>query len=194
MIVGGIFGGGFLPFGYLMCMIGHGWYSLRCCCSDNYGHTRARLIAETHHNNNTPANASDWVTWVREGIQGANLILPMTENGTQRIALDPCLVLATVSRQDFGLDGEKHVQEWIRKRTDIVVMNQAIMIGTVLCTLGAWGLSFLSGWSILPHDLWSPICILIVVIILNLIIWYVNIIFRIQTDIAIAGMLNLQQR
>jgi len=46
-IMAGIFAGGFIPIGYLMCMVGEGWYFFWCCLCNRCGrHARANLLYE----------------------------------------------------------------------------------------------------------------------------------------------------
>lgn len=207
-IVVGIFAGGFLPFGYLMFLVGQVWYFLRCCCSNRYGrHARARLIAEAVHANNVPVNISDWAKWAAEGIHGARngfirwvikkankIIEKLTGKLAQKeTVLAACSILASVSNcNKLDLKKDKYIQEWIRKRTDIVVMNQSIMAETILCTIGVWFLKFLPGWSI--QSLYWRWLLIPVLFLLLIIIVYVTAIFRIKIDIVIAGVFNLRRR
>ena len=203
-IVGGIFAGGFLPFGYLMCMVGNAYYFFRCCFSQRYGrHARARFIADANRNRNEPIDINRWDNWVIKGI-------PDTQNPIIRcllrcllrwrmhwkeIMLGPCSVLAAVSNGNkWDLEKDKYIQEWIRKRTDVVVMNQAIMAGTIVCTIGAFYLQMLPNWSMQPYEDQYWKWFLAAVVFLYLIIWYVTIIARIKIDIVIAGVFNLRRR
>ena len=196
-IVGGIFAGGFLPFGYLMCMVGQGWYFFWCCCSNRCGrHARAKLIADTYRQNKKPININKWAIWAGLGMQNAGQALInflINTSPDSETILAPCSILEAVSKGDkWDLAKDKYVQEWIRKRTDIVVMNQAIMAGTIVCTIGALCLHLLPDWSIQP--LRSRWLLMPVPFLLFIIIWYVTVIFRIKIDIAIAGVFNLRRR
>ncbi len=196
-VVGGIFAGGFLPFGYLMCMVGDAYYFARCCFSQRYGrHARARHIADANHSENKPVNISDWATWAKEGVQSAKIWIPSwLINSQKETVLSACSILEAVSRgNEWNLDKDKYVQEWIRKRTDVVVMNQAIMAGTIVCTIGAFYLQKLHSWSMQPYEDQYRTWFLAAVVSLYLIIWYVTIIARIKIDIVIAGVFNLRRR
>jgi len=192
-IVGGIFVGGFLPFGYLMFIVGQGWYFL-WCCSNKFGrHARARLIAETSNSKIDPVDISDWATWAEEGINNAKMLIPPLINSQRETVLSACSTLEAVSGEGkLDLGQEKFMQEWIRKRTDIVVINQAIMAGTIVCTFVVLCLGFLPDWSIQP--LYLIRLLIPVLFLLLIIIWYVSAIFRINIDIVIAGVFNLRQR
>jgi hypothetical protein len=194
-IVGGIFVGGFLPFGYLMFTVGQGWYFLWCCCSKKVGrHARARLIDKAEHGKSDPVDISEWATWAEEGIKKAKMrITSLLINSEKETVLSACSTLEAVSRGDkLNLEKEKFVQEWIRKRTDIVVINQAIMAGTIVCTIVAWCLALLPDWSMQP--LYLRWLLMPVLFLLLIIIWYVSVTFRINIDIVIAGMFNLRRR
>lgn len=211
-IAGGIFAGGFLPFGYLMCMVGQGCYFFCCSYSNRFGrHARAESIAKDNGvnagANNNPVDIEEWAAWAVNRIEKVkkpwlikqiNRINKIKKNlsykpDEKETVLSACSVLEAVSRYDnFDLDKEKFVQEWIRKRTDIVVMNQAIMSGTIVCTIGALCLASLPDWSIqLSPLIWLLIPVLF---FLFIIIWYVKIISQIDIDIAIAGVFNLRRR
>lgn len=198
-IMAGLFTGGFLPFGYLMCMIGDGWYFLWCWCSDKCGrHARARRIAEVngYFLCPLPFDIEEWAVWAKERIQDAKVWIPSwLINSQKETVLSACSILDAVSNGNkWDLEKDKYVQEWIRKRTDIVVINQAIMIGTIVCTTGPLCLAFLSDWSMQPQEHGHWILTSIAVACLHLIIWYVTIIFRIKIDIVIAGVFNLRHR
>ncbi len=218
-IMGGIFAGGFLPFGYLICMIGHGWYFLCCSCSSKCGrHARARHIVEADRVNEKTHTLfwgiNEWAEWAVSG-KGTNLefhpdksflkkiVIPinciykkllghLTEKSETVLAA--CSVLEAITGGRWSEQKERFAQEWIRKRTDIVVMNQAIMTGTIVCTIGALCLGlFLSDWSMQPREHRYWIWFLIMGICLHLIIWYVTVIFRIKIDIVIAGVFKLRK-
>ena len=109
--------------------------------------------------------------------------------------LDPCSVLVAVSNGNgWNFEKEKYIQEWIRKRNDIVVMNQTIMTGTIVCSIGALCLGvLLPDWSMHPQEHWHWILTLIAVGCLHLIIWYVTGIVRIGIAIVIAGVFKLRR-
>ena len=199
-IVGGVFAGGFLPFGYLMCNIGNSWYFLMCSLSNRYvRHAVARNIDDTNQTQegNESFDIEWWANWVKDRMQNTNtafINFLVNKSEEKEIVLGPCSVLATVSRKDFGLEGDKFVQEWIRKRHDIVVMNQAIMAGTIVCSIGAVCLHFLPGWSWQSHEPQYWKWTLIAVVCLQFIIWYVTSVVRIGIDIVIAGMFYLRSR
>lgn len=224
-IMGGIFAGGFLPFGYLMCMVGEGYYYFRCCCSRRYGrHARARLISKVARTNNNPCNIEDWAVWAAKGIKMIRhpfikwlrdlsyinwLInagyIQLADHRINRIKknifgtlnekekiLSACSVLEAVSKSgDPALDKDKFAQEWIRKRSDVIVINQAIIAATIVCPIGVWCLHFLPCWSI-KSLYWG--WLLIPVLFLLFVIWYVINFLRTQTDIVIAGVFNLRDR
>lgn len=193
-IVGGIFVGGFLPFGYLMFTVGQVWYFLWCCCLKKFGrHARAKLIFDKTNKESKPVSIEDWATWAEEGIKNAKILLPLwLINREKETVLSACSTLEAVSRgNNLDLEKEKFVQEWIRKRTDILVINHAITAGTIVCTIVALCLGFLPDWSIQPlYLIWlSPLLFLLLIVI-----WYVSVIFRIKIDIVIAGVFNLRRR
>jgi hypothetical protein len=230
-IVAGIFAGGFLPLGYLLCMVSQGWYFFWCTLPCKFGlHSRALLIYKENHKNDNHLTMEDWATWAVEGIQSKwpprkpkckkkngkclwflaqikkacsklatvlslSWVRNLSINKEKEIVLAACVMLATVSKLKMSdLETYKYVQEWIRKRTDIVVMNQAIMVGTIVSTIGAFCLCFSSAWTRQPHYHTYWICFLLALVILFLIILYVTIIFRIKINIVLAGMIELRKR
>lgn len=194
-IMVGLFTGGFLPFGYLMYLVGQMWYFLWCCCSNKCGrHARARHIAKTNFDRNIiPVDIEQWALWAEDGIQDAKIlwIHPSHEKET---LLAACSILDAVSDGKWDLKKDKYVQEWIRKRTDIVVMNQTIMAGTIVCSIGVLSLNLLSGWSLQPYEHRDWIWTLTAVICLHFIICYVTNVVRIRIDIVIAGVFRLRRR
>jgi len=196
-IIGVIFTVGFLPFGYLMCLTGQWLYILSCLILSRYGgHSIGIHIAEEDFQNNSiPVRIDKWAEWAEGGISRAGRRLRLIYRFYGReIVLEACSVLQTVSRKDFDLKGDEHVQEWIRKRHDIVVMNQAIMAGTIVCTIGAACLNLLPDWSLQPYDSSYVIYASVIVACLMFITWHVTNAVRIGIDIVIAGMLKLRHR
>jgi len=197
-IMAGVFTGGFLPFGYMMYLVGQLYYLIRCRLSSRYGgHARARYIARTNFDANIPVDIEQWAAWAVRGIENANKKLVLrTPSRRRETILAACSVLQAVSSNWSEMkEKEPFAQEWIRKRNDIVVMNQAIMAATIVCSIGAMCLGlFLPDWSMQPQEPWHVILISIAVVCLYFIIWYVTAIFRIGIAIVIAGVFNLRRR
>jgi hypothetical protein len=199
-IVGGIYVGGFLPLGYLLCMVKHCYYFI--FWKRRGLHARALLIYKANHKINNPLNMNDWATWAVEGIQNmwsarkAKInkkigkfiwFLALIKKACSKLSTESNIWNSCTKPREYG-------QEWIRKRVDIVVMNQAIIVGTIVSTIVALCLRISPSWKLQPHYDRYWICISIALIILLLILWYVTTIFRLKINIAIAGIINLRNR
>jgi len=134
-----------------------------------------------------------FIRWADKRINRIKKNIFGTLNEKEKV-LSACSVLMSVSKGIWPdrHEKEKFVQEWIRKRSDVVVMNQAIMAGTIVCPIGVYFLKFLPSWSIQYKSYHYLIFATIGVGFLLLILLHVTNFNRTQTDIVIAGVFKLR--
>jgi hypothetical protein len=178
-------------------MVGQGFYYFRRRLLRRFGrHSKARLIERVKRTNNRPVNTEEWAIWAENGVRNTSSTFLRWLIGTSidsETILAPCSILAAVSKNlNLYLDKEKFAQEWIRKRMDIVVMNDAIIAATVFCIAGVLYSAILPNWTIQSlYLIWFLVPVLLLVIIFAL---YVTIVSRMEISIVIAGLFNLRSR
>jgi len=173
-------------------------YLLRCYLSSGYGgHARARHIAKTKfENDKIPIDIDEWAKWAASGIDKRKKWWKKWRHTSpeKETVLSACSVLQAISSNWSSVEKkEQFVQRWTGKRNDVVVMNHAIVAGTVVCTIGVLLLTLLPGWSLQPYGHKDWIC-LVAIVCLQVIIWYVNSFLHTGIAIVIAGLFKLRQR